>query len=97
MIPNSINFEEDDNPMSDFFKQYDGDDLISEDDCAFGIRSSVVEEASYTAFNVCESSPLYYLAGWAVFKELKTLTCFKVSRVKVKFPRGNFPNLCTLV
>ena len=35
----------------------------------------VVEEASFTALNVCESSGLYYLARRVVFKELKTLTC----------------------
>ena len=47
MIPNSSNYEEDDSPMLlDFIKQYDGDDVISEDDCALGIPSLVVEEAS---------------------------------------------------
>ena len=47
--------------------------MISEDDYALGILSSVVEEASCAAFNVCESSGLCYLAGSAVFKELETL------------------------
>ena len=47
--------------------------MISEDDYALGILSSVIEEASCAAFNVCESSGLRYLAGWAVFKELKML------------------------
>ena len=61
--------------LLNFTKQYDGDDVISENDYALGIPSSVVEEASCTAFNVCESSGLYYLAGWAVFGELKTLAC----------------------
>ena len=41
----------------------------------------MVKEASFTAFSVCESSGLYYLAGWAVFKELKTLVC-KAIRVQ---------------
>ena len=48
--------------LLDFIKQYDGDDLISEDNYALGIPSSVVEEASCSAFNICESSDLYYLA-----------------------------------
>ena len=62
MISNSSNYEQDDNPMLlDFVKQNHGD-VISEDDCALGIPSLVVEEVSYTAFNVCESSGLYYLA-----------------------------------
>ena len=59
--------------LLDFIKQYDGDDVISEDDCALSIPLSEVEEAFYTAFNVCESSGLHYLAAWAVSKELKTL------------------------
>ena len=54
IIPNSFNYEEDDTPMLlNFIWQYDGDDVISEEDCALGIPSSVVEKASYTAFNVC--------------------------------------------
>ena len=73
MIPNSSNYEEDDTPMLDFTKPYDGEDVINEDDYALGILSSVVEEASCAAFNVCESSSWCYLAGSAVFKELKTL------------------------
>ena len=76
MIPNSSNYEEDDTPMLlDFTKQYDSDDVISEDEYALGIPSSVVEESSCTALNVCESSLLYYLAGWAILKKLNTLTC----------------------
>ena len=64
MIPNSSYFEEDNTPMLlDFIKQYDGDDVIREDEYALGISLSVVEEASCTALNVCESSGLYYLAG----------------------------------
>ena len=44
MMPNSSNYEQDDNPMLlDFIKQNDGDDVISEDDCALGIPLSVVE------------------------------------------------------
>ena len=46
------------------------DDVISEDEYALGIPSSMVEEASCTALNVCESSGLHCLAGWAVFEEL---------------------------
>ena len=53
--------------LLDFIKQYDGDDVISEDEYALGIPSSVVEEASCTALNICESLGLYYLAKWAVF------------------------------
>ena len=38
MITNSFNYEEDDNLMLlDFIKQYDDDDVISEDDCALDI------------------------------------------------------------
>ena len=71
MIPNSSNYKEDGTPMSLYFiKQYNGDDVISEDEYALGIPSSVVEEASCAALNVCESSGLHYLAGRAVFKEL---------------------------
>ena len=76
MIPNSSNYEEDDTPMLlDFIKQYDGDDMTSEDKYALSIPSSLVKKASCTALNVCESSGLSYLGEWAVFKELKTLTC----------------------
>ena len=57
MISNSSNYEEDDIPMLlDFIKPYDGDDVISEDDYELGIPSSVIEEASCTALNICESS-----------------------------------------
>ena len=62
MIPNSSNYEDDTSMLLDFIKQYDGDDVMSEDDYALGIPSSVVEEASCTAFSICESSDLYYLA-----------------------------------
>ena len=99
-IPNSSNYEEDDTPMLlDFLKQYDGDDVISEDEYAIGIPSSVVEEASCTVLNDCESSGLYYPAGWDVFKELKTFTCnacIKAIRVQHVF-LGQFPNDCILV
>ena len=86
MIPNSSNYEEDNTPMLlDFIEQYDSNAMISEDKYTLGIPSSVVEEASCTALNVCESSGLYYLAEWAVFKELKTLasnTCITAIRVQ---------------
>ena len=76
MITNSSKYEEDNTPMLlNFIKQYDGDDVISEDEYALDTSSSVVEEASCPALNVCESSGLCYLAGWAVFKQLKTLIC----------------------
>ena len=54
--------------LLDFIKQHDGDDVISEDEYALGIPSLVVEEANCTALNVCESSGLYYVVAWAVFK-----------------------------
>ena len=39
MIPNSSNYEEDDTPMLlDFMKQYNGDDVISEDDYTLDIH-----------------------------------------------------------
>ena len=99
MIPNSSNYEEDDTPMLlDFINPYDGDDVISEDDYALGILLSVVEEASYAAFNVCESSGLCYLAGSAVFKELKTLALLVLKLFLCStFPLGSFPNRCRLV
>ena len=99
MIPSSSNYKEDDTPMLlGFIKQYDGDDVIREDDYALDIPSSVVEEASCTALNFCESSGLYYLSGWVVFKELKTIAMLVLKLfVCSTFPRGNFPNLCVLV
>ena len=70
--------------MLDFIEQYDGDDVISEDDYALSTPSWVVEKAFFTAFNVYESSNVYYLAGWVVFKELKTAcnACIKAICVK---------------
>ena len=96
MIPNSSNYKEDDTPMLlDFNKPYD---VVCEDDYALSILSSVVEEASCAAFNVCESSSLCYLAGSAVFKELKTLALLVLKLFLCRmFPRGNFPNRCILV
>ena len=44
MILNSSNYEDDNTVLLDFIKQYDGNDVVSED--ALGIPSSVVEEAS---------------------------------------------------
>ena len=50
MISNSSNYEESDTPMLlDFIKQCDGDDVMSKDEYASGIPSSVVEETSCTA------------------------------------------------
>ena len=50
MIPNSSNYEESDPPMLlDFIKQCECDDVMSKDEYAFGIPSSVVEETSCTA------------------------------------------------
>ena len=93
MMPNSSNYEEDNNPMLlDFLKQYDGDDVISEDEYAINIPLSVFEEASCTVINDCESSGLYYPAGWDVFKELKTLLAMLVLKLFVcsMFSWGNF-------
>ena len=100
MTPNSFNYQEDNNPMLlDFIREYNSDDVISEDDCASGIPSSVVEKASYTAFNACKSSGLYYLSRWDVFKELKTLACnASIKAIRVRhLSSGQFTDLCVLV
>ena len=84
--------------LLDFIKSYDCNDVISEDDYVLCIPSSVVEEASCAAFSVCESSSWCYLAGSAVFKELKTLVLLVLKLFLCStFPRGNFPNCCILV